>query len=94
MPMSKTAREQEQARAEAVYRPDPAELSPAYREAWSRGLPPWPLETRMPDDADRHEPALSRALRERGNALRDPVEFERARAEALADEGATMSRPR
>ncbi|UHC17155.1 hypothetical protein LRS73_04365 [Methylobacterium currus] len=40
----------------------------------------------MPDDPDRHEPALSRALRERGDALRDPTEFERARAEALADE--------
>jgi hypothetical protein len=45
-----------QARAEAVYRPDPAETTPAYQAAWSRGLPRWPLETRMPDDPDETYP--------------------------------------
>lgn len=39
MPMSKTARDHEQAYAEVVYRPDPAEMTPAYRAAWANGLP-------------------------------------------------------
>lgn len=34
----------EDARAEALYRPDPVETTPAYREAWTRGLPNWPPE--------------------------------------------------
>lgn len=38
------AREREQAYAESVYRPDPAELTPAYREAWGRGLTRCPVE--------------------------------------------------
>lgn len=62
MPMSKDAREREQARAEAVYRPDPAEISPAYREAWARGLPRWPMETRMPDPDDSYPPSAARVL--------------------------------
>ena len=63
MPKSKDAREREQAHAEARYRPDPAELSPAYRAAWACGLPPWPLETRMPDpDEPTYPPETARAL--------------------------------
>lgn len=60
--MSKDARDREQARAEALYRPDPAETTPAYREAWSRGLPRWPLETPMPDDPDETYPPETAAV--------------------------------
>jgi len=57
----------------------------AYARGLARGRGPRD-HPGMPDDHDRPEPRLSRALRERRHALGDPEAWGPARAEALADE--------